>query len=364
MATDFSLPVFVPTDITINGTPYKLPVFQSGKTVKVKNIATTTEYSGVEEGTTGIYKFSGIPDGKYHKLIDGVQSGTFGVTNGRYIADDDLPYLKVSGGNIYSGNQTLIGNLSLTGQVFADLDVIARELFINSGSTPFLTNTPSFNTSLVWKSWVEARIAEIVVTPYQESSNRVRCIPNGIQETNKVYRTPKLCAQSFASPSVTNQCAVLVEGMGSASQYLNLDLNTLRNYVHFIGAGKHCKIIMRDGATNTKTMNWERLTIIFGAVDFSTAREYSGMTFEDCDIYAYRDTTFNNCNLIRCNIYHASTYKAILKGTTSARYCGFLNDPDKSLLSDQNTVVGSHKLYLPGGMPADPSTVEPPPSEE
>lgn len=358
MATDFSLPVFVPTTVTVAGTPYLLPVFQTGKVVKVKNIATTTEYTGVEEGASGIYKFTNIPNGKYHKLIDGVQSGTFGVTNGRYIADDLLPYAKLAGGNTFSGNQTFQNDVQIDGPLNVALYATALELFINALSPAYTGNTPSFNNSLVWKSWVESQIASIVVTPYQESSNLVRCIPNGTQEANKVYRTPKLCAASFASPSATNQCAVLVSGMGAALQYLNLDLNTLRNYVHFLGTGKHCKIIMRDGSSNTKTMNWKNLTIIFGALDFGVDREYSSMTFEDCDIYAYRNTTFNNCNLIRCRIFHASTYKAFLKGSTTAEMCGFLNDPDKSLLSDPATAVGSYKLFLPGGMPLDPSTPE------
>lgn len=359
MATDFSLPVFTVTEITISGTPYRLPVFQTGKTVKVKlAVAPFTEYTGVEEGTTAIYKFTNVEDGKYHKLVDGVQSGTFGVTNGRYIADDSMPYAKLAGGNTFSGNQVMQNNLNVAETLTVILDIIARELFVDAAGTPFITNTPSFNTSVVWKSWVESQIASIVVTPYQESSNLVRCIPNGTQETNKVYRTPKLAALSFATPSVTNQCAVLVAGMGDASQYLNLDSGTLRSYVHFLGVGKHCKIIMRDGFSNTKTMNWKNLTIIFGANDFSVDREFSSMTFEDCDIFAYKNTTFNNCTLIRCRIFHASTYKAYLKGTTNAEMCGFLNDPDKSLLSDPATVVGSYKLFLTGGMPADPSTPE------
>ncbi len=38
--------------------------------------------------------------------------------------------------------------------------------------------------------------------------------------------------------------------------------------------------------------------------------------------------------------------------------CGFNNEPDRSLLSDEAQVVGEYKAPLIGGMPGDPSVLE------
>jgi len=375
MATDFSLPVFSITDIVISGTSYKLPVFQTGKTVKVKLAASPfTEYTGVEDGTTGIYKFTGVGDGKYHKLVDGVQSGTFGVTDGRYIADDSLPYAKLAGGNYFTGNQSIDGNLVVNALLtiggaagFADsieatdyikslAYMIAPELFVDAAGTPFTTNTPTYNSSLVWKGWVESRLASIVLTPFQESINKRRVIVGGSIEANKVYTLLKDASNSFASPSATNMCWVEIVGAGAASAYLTMPGNTLRDYVHWIAPGQHIKVIMADGFSNSKYCTFQNMTLFFGANDYSVDREYANMTFINCDIYAYKNTTFNNCRLIRCRIIHASTYQAKLKGNTICELTGFNNDYDKSLLSAGYEPSGGYLIYGEA-MPTDPSSI-------
>lgn len=215
---------------------------------------------------------------------------------------------------------------------------------------------PQSSNQLIWNGWLESRLASLVLIPYQESANKRRCIPGGNIEANKVYPTPKLCSASFAAPSATMECCVEISGTGASSQYINFPVGTLRDYVHWTAPLKHVKVVMSDLAANTKTCIFSNLTIFFGANDYSIDREYANMTFVDCDIYAYKNTTFNNCRLIRCRIIHAATYQAKLKGNTICELTGFNNDYDKSLLSSGYEPSGAYSIYGEA-MPTDPSSI-------
>lgn len=357
MATDFSLPVFTVQEIVISGTAYRLPVFQTGKTVKVKLAGSPfTEYSGVEEGTTGIYKFTGVEDGKYHKLIDGVQSGTFGVTNGRYIADDDMAqYAKLAGNNTFTGNNTYSGTGTHNGtNNFNGSAVIKYPSFKPDSEwyTNAALNLPA--NGCVPHNYLLGLIAGLVTVPFQESTNYVRVIPNGVTETGKVYTSVKSATSFFASPSDTNQCMVEIRGTGIASKYIIASPGTLRDYVHIKGAGRHINLILSDGPALSKQVTLENMTIFLGANDFSGAREYSNLKIINCTVYSYRDTTWNSCELLFSRFIYASTYKSKLKGAVKCEMCGFNNEPDLSLISGGYN-VGNYGIDITS-LPVDPST--------
>ena len=135
-----------------------------------------------------------------------------------------------------------------------------------------------------------------------------------------------------------------------------MDSGTMRDYVHFSGVGKHINIICRDGSSNAKISNIENMTVIFGAIDFTVDRTYSNKRFENCDIYLYKNMTWNNCELYNCRLIHASTYKSTFTGACKVEKCGFNNEPDYSGISGgyQSNNYGIDVTVLP----TDPSTVE------
>ncbi len=274
---------------------------------------------------SGVYKADDVADGVYILYIADVSKET---TYGQFwIGDDNLSlYAKLAGGNTFTGDQLFSNGVAVTEELTVTLDIIGRELFVDASGSPYLTNTPTYNSSLIWLGYLESRLSNLPNNPFQESINKVRCMPGATVETGKVYTTPKAASAYFATPGINNQCLVEIVGTGSISQYINMDAGTMRDYVHFRGAGKHIKVICRDGSTNAKITNFENLTVIFGANDFTIDRVYANKRFDNCDLYFYKNMTFNNCTLIGCRLIFASTYKAYLAGTTIVEVCGFNNE--------------------------------------
>ena len=161
---------------------------------------------------------------------------------------------------------------------------------------------------------------------------------------------------SFTSPLITNQCFVEVVGTGGASQYITALLSSFVNYVHLIGAGRHIGIILANVASNTKTVNIENCTAFIGANDITTARTFNSFTFRNCVIYAYKSTTFTNCKIENCIIYHKSGETPTIAGTTVVVNSAF---SQTVTVSGSDTVVAG---MIDGfdtasaGMPTDPST--------
>lgn len=297
-------------------------------------------------GSSGIYSNASVPDGNYKLYIDDAFRSEYGTF---WIGDDELAlYAKLAGGNTFTGNQIFDDQI-----VINDI-IVADEAFIAADSDPYINNDPSFDTTLIWLGYLESRLAAINVSPYQESSNFRRCIPNGVNETNKVYTTLKAASASFASPSINNQCNVFIPGTGSVSRYISARPGTLIDYVNFTGAGRHINFVLSDGSSNTKITTFENLTLFFGANDYASARSYSNKTFINCTIYAYKDTTFSNCTLINCRVIHASTYKAYLTGGTIVENTGFNNEYDKTGITT-GYVVNAYGIDVTT-LPTDPST--------
>ncbi len=300
-------------------------------------------------GSSGIYKRDNTPDGRYYLYIDDTLRGEYGAF---WVGSDELPYLNGSDDATITGDYTFEGDIEVSGSnnLFTG-SCKFNDPLIDPDDIQYIGQTPSFANTLVWRSWVEAQIAAIEVSTYQESVNNVRVIADGVVETGKVYTSPKNAALSFSSPGVNNQCHVEITGTGAISQYIIASAGTLRDYVNFSGKGKHIKLILSENSIS-KICRFTNLTIFLSAHDIITDREFGSMIFENCTIYAYKNTTFNNCLLINCIIIHASAYKSYFKGTTVAIGCYTNNEYDVSLLSGGQAIGCASGLVLT--TPTDP----------
>ena len=354
----------------------------TGKTVTLRESPYSADlYVLAETGAgTGIYGNANVEDKLVRLFIDGAYKTDYGTfwTFGDGAALILAAYLKKDGTVIVTGDFNFGGkkitNL-LAGSANGEALIYEQALKLNITNQIVLQTFSLFYNkiikylpndvtgeyvvlsdpgSLVYKKYIDDLIAGLIVTPYQESINLVRCIPSGTTEINKVYLTLLSAIASFSSPGVNNQCSVLIPGTGIATQYIKATPGSLKNYVNVFGAGKHIGLVCQDGSSNTKTMTFKNLTIFFGANDYAVDREYSSFRFEDCDIYHYRNFTANNCELIRSRFIGASAYKIYLKGATKAELCAFNNEADSSLLTT------GYKAACYGvdvtTLPTDPST--------
>ena len=249
--------------------------------------------------------------------------------------------------------QTVTGIKTFSGACnFSDDQVYFTHLTV----APRVSSQPDNDASVCRKEWIEALVAGVAVTPFQESSNKVRVIPDGTVQSGKVYTTITSAIASFTSPLITNQCFVEIVGTGGTIQYIIATLSSFVNYVHLIGAGRHLGLILAGTASNTKTMNIENCTAFIGANDIATARTFNSFTFRNCVINAYKSTTFTNCKIENCIIYHKSGETPTIAGTTVVVNSAF---------SQVVTVSGSDTVAAgmidgfdtaSAGMPTDPSS--------
>jgi len=241
-------------------------------------------------------------------------------------------------------------------QIVAGTRNYSAAVLFSSGTCPSASAQPSGIASLTRKDYVDNLVAGVSVTPFQESSNKVRVIPDGTVQSGKVYTTITSAIASFTSPLITNQCFVEIVGTGGTTQYIIATLSSFVNYVHLIGAGRHIGLILAGTASNTKTMNIENCTAFIGANDITTARTFNSFTFRNCVIHAYKSTTFTNCKIENCLIYHKSGETPTIAGTTVVINSAF---------SQTVTVSGSDTVAAgmidgfdtaSAGMPIDPSS--------
>ena len=123
-------------------------------------------------------------------------------------------------------------------------------------------------------------------------------------ETNKIYSTIADAIDSFSSPDSTNPCNVVVTGTGSVSEFITISHADLVSHVHITGRGKFINIILGvTGASVNKVITISNCSIWMGAADITTDRSYINFTFDNCDIYAYKSITFEDCNLTNCRIF-------------------------------------------------------------
>jgi len=280
-----------------------------------------------------------------------------GVTIDGVLIKDSLD---VSGIVATTGNQTIAGIKTWSGvQMWGAASIFTDyypKMDFNAGYA-----APTADYELAPKKYVDDEISTLSVTPYQESTNRVRVIPNGTGQTGKVYTTVASAIAYFGSPAATKQCTVDIISTGVASQYLTVNSSALVNYVHLRGNSNlnnlsgtaFAGLIISGSASVTKTMTFENLTLYFGANDIATDRTYNSMTFKNCVIFAWKNTTFVNCKFLNCIIYHTSGFKSTLTGGIVFNTAFNQETADDGNTKWINSVTDFDSSY---SMPTDPSS--------
>ena len=249
----------------------------------------------------------------------------------------------ITGAKVFTGNVGITGAVTTSGSVTFNSDV------------PSCNMTPLTQYDMTNKEFVDSSVASITVTPYQEASNHVKIITNGTVQYGKVYQAFSSAISYFASPSGTNPCWVELVGVGNT---VTLSHAYLVNYVNVYSDTKDMGIVLGStGASVTKTMTFRGCKIFMGAGNITTARTYNSVTFEDCEIYAYRDLTLTNCTLKNTVIYQPTGYDVTYDGSTIIDDCKFTQ-----YTSEGGSWTGWNTTFTDGfktnyTMPTDP-TVE------
>jgi|GEM_PF-4719402 len=240
-----------------------------------------------------------------------------------------------------SGDQNVGGNKSFTGRIYLGNEAVAE-------------NEPPTLLQML-----EA-INGISFTPFQESSNVVVIIPDGTEQPHKVYKTIAAGIASFTDPGESKQCACLIKGTGGVSKFITLSHSSLVNYVHLIGYGKHVNMILGStGASTSKNLIMANMTIYMGGEDITSDRTYIGTKFANVDIYAYKNITFNSCELSGSGrIFQPAGKKIILAGSTIVSSgWEIMQDVDgvETVNANGGHFAGTGGLNLSFSMPADPT---------
>ena len=187
-----------------------------------------------------------------------------------------------------------------------------------SGTYRMYTTTDAWATSSQVSSFGEFPIN----AGMQIKTNEVEVFTGATVETNKIYATIAEGIASFTSPDTTNPCNVVVTGTGSLSEYITISHADLVSHVHITARGKFINIILGvTGDSVNKVITISNCSIWMGANDITTDRSYINFTFDNCDIYAYKSITFEDCNLNNCRIFQPSGEDITLSKATIMTNC-------------------------------------------
>ena len=156
----------------------------------------------------------------------------------------------------------------------------------------------------------------------QANENEVIVFAGASTETGIVYSTIASAIASFTSPASDYNCNVIVTGTGDSSEFITISHASLVSYVHITGRGKFINIILGvTGNSVNKVMTISNCSIWMGGADITTDRSYINFTFDNCDIYAYKSITFEDCNLNNCRIFQPSGEDITLSKATIMTNC-------------------------------------------
>ena len=340
MAADFSL-LLLEEDAGNGNAMIK----RSGQTVKMRKYGTLTDYDLTEVGSSAKYKRTSLPTGLYQVVVNGSVDSSYGIipwfdgelageaiTSGT-ISTSRLP-TGIDAANIADGSisntefQRLNGISSNIEDRFDGIDSTLSDKASLTGTNnpngqwefsgyyPLVDNAieaPTDPRHVTTKDYVDGQLAAYAVAPYQEAGNRVRVITNGTLETGKVYRGVNAASSYLGTPSATNPGFIDLVKPGADGIFHINGSTTIKNYLTIAGKGLYTKVCLSDtNASLTKSVEFQNMTLFFGANDIPGARSYNSFTFRDCVIYAYENTTFTNCKFYNTVIIHASSKSATL----------------------------------------------------
>lgn len=264
-----------------------------------------------------------------NQTIGGVKtfSGTsLIVTNDLSVGDD----LAVTDDATIGGDLAITGATTASGLLTTGNSLVTGTMIIDAGAKILHPDAPATGSTVANKTYVDAQVASISVSPFQYSDNERYVITNGTAETNKVYLAIQTAIDSCSSPTSQNEFFIYLrrgDSVSTGSGFDNIFYIShaeLENYVNIIGYGANTRLVMgTTGASTTKTMNVENCSVWFGNNDIAADRTYNSFTFRNCIIYAYNNLTLTNCKVHNCYIYQASGDIVTLSGSTECISCYF-----------------------------------------
>lgn len=202
---------------------------------------------------------------------------------------------------------------------FSGANTFSNDVLFSYGEPPRIFAAPVRATAAANKSYVDseitARINSFAPGTFQESGNIIRLIPNGTQETDKVYTSWALALANAISrsPSATKQFTILLTGEGTSASDFAITayevsegvFKFMVDYVHLRGLGADVKCTFAQG--NILSTQWEagalgRIVVedIFFCDDDSdtgNTGEFENIIFKNCkfDIRTAIQLTFTGC---------------------------------------------------------------------
>lgn len=240
-------------------------------------------------------------------------SGT-GVTIDGILLKDNLTTSGIAGlslNNTLAGNNTFQGDNSFEGNDgFVGTPTFEAGAKF-TGVVPTCDTAPSGSEDLANKDYVDSEIAAISVTPYQESTNVIRLIPAGIQETSKVY-TSYATAQNFCRGYATNNWRFTIDIEGAGTGGVNITVtdgaipsnNAFNDYVSLRGKN-HNIVLQVDDDTFSVTAGKVVISDVTIARDDNGAGTPAFANFIFNNVYFDFDVSdlgFNGCVFRNCYI--------------------------------------------------------------
>ena len=233
--------------------------------------------------------------------LDKIQEYTAaaGVTIDGILLKDSLD---LSGIVSKSGSQQIDGDKTFTGNLISE-----GNFSIPSGGVGTIEDAPTSAKHIVNKEYADA----LAITPFQQSPNVVRLIPNGTQETNKVYTnyaTALYNAWSFADS--TRRMTIMVEGMGTGAATIAITdagggAGFINDYITVRGISQQqTRLTVPDDTLTVTTLgnsSFENLTMILtgGSADPIFEKLVFNNVFFDLDV---NSVTFTNCEFRNCTV--------------------------------------------------------------
>jgi len=199
-------------------------------------------------------------------------------------------------------------------------DIIFRVL-------PYLLDDPTHAkhavNMLFVQNYCQAILSGLNPTAYQQSNNEIRVIPDGVQETNKVYRTiasALTAAEAFAASDRIMYITFQGNGIGSTlTDYNLLPAGSAEEYIHIVGIGEGINIrVAEDLYDGTLGQNiYSNLTFDNEAEDANT--DFTNKTFYHCKFSnTFGSGTpsydFVGCIFVGCTITTGYTFDSACKG--------------------------------------------------
>lgn len=319
-----------------------------------------------DANSLGIYTASNITayyqDAKLYKSASLVAS--FGIQD---IGDPSLNFVELTGNQTVAGVKTFSSAPKSSAAATATTELIRWDEAVRLADSQVVTGTKVFQTGnlpqtqndrtyssdrqLTDVEHVNYLINQAVANQFQESVNKVRVFPDGVEITGQVYLNTVDASASFASPADSNRCLVEITGMGASLNYINGDTGTLVSYVNYAGTGHHIWLALVE-TSKSAYIKFENMTVVLGNYGgAATARSYTNFEFHNCMVYHYNNVTLT-APIIRDSVFLGSSTNKI----TLAGACYLINASFNNTITDGGTGVRIYNDNFTWNPPTDPTT--------